>query len=148
MLFWLCTKRAAPGNFFPGMVRVVPAIVCDLHPLLLIKGFGLRASSARLMNSHSSITSDRPFPCTLQLPGCPQASRLEYHSMLLSTAVESGSAGRIFWWMSRSRNICIRDSDRQVWSALACSVFRLHQQSSALEIYSTFKALFVIFFHF
>lgn len=37
---------------------------------------------------------------------------------------------------------------QQVWSALARSVFTLHQQSGALEICITFKALFVIFFHF
>lgn len=53
---------------------------------------------------------------------------------------------QLLWWMSRSRNISIRDSGRQVFSAR--SVFRLHQQSSALEIHSTFKALFGRFFHF
>lgn len=95
LLFCLCTKMAAPGNFFPGMLRVLLAILCDLHPLVLTLEFGLRARGGRLMNSHYSITSDRAFPCTLQLPGCPLASRLKYDSMLLSTAVESGNAGGI-----------------------------------------------------
>lgn len=95
LLFWLCMKIAVPENFFPGMLRVLPAILCDLHSLLLTMEFGLHARGGRLMNSHSSITSDRAFPCTLQLPGSPQASRLKYHSMLLSTAVESGTAGGI-----------------------------------------------------
>lgn len=96
LLFWLFMKIAAPGSFFPGMLRtMLPAILCDLHSLLLTMEFGLYARGGRLMNSHSSITSDRAFPCTLQLPGWPYSSRLKYHSMLLSTAVESGSAGGI-----------------------------------------------------
>lgn len=94
LLFWLLMKIAAPGNFFPRNGQSGSCIVRDLHPFLLTMGFGLHARSGRL-NCHSSITSDRPFPCTLQLPGCPQASRLEYHRLLLSTAVESGGAAGV-----------------------------------------------------
>lgn len=148
LLFWLLMKIAAPGNFFPRNGQSGSCIVCDLHPFLQAMGFGLHARSGRL-NCHSSITSDRPFPCTLQLAGCPQASRLEYHRLLLSTAVESGGAAGVSSVVDeQEQKHLLKGQWQQVCSALARSVFRLHQQSGALEICITFKALFVIFFHF